>query len=140
MARWTKLWNDALRIGIPEIDDQHRSLLHLMDRLSALTARENAEKEKEIREIFCDLDTYAKVHFAFEEGILLGARIPILGRHRQLHESFNLTLANLHEEYQQEGPSEDLARKIHEFLGLWFRSHINEDDRHFSTLLPDLRP
>lgn len=55
-------WSDSYSVGIPEIDEQHKALFDLMERLhKAIAARQGSAA---CIEILKELVDYTRIHFA----------------------------------------------------------------------------
>ncbi len=67
-------WSDTLSIGIPEIDDQHRVLIDLLNQLHAAIREQRGRAE--CGEILERLIEYTRVHFATEESVMSVFRYP----------------------------------------------------------------
>lgn len=65
-------WSPSLAIGVPEIDDQHRTLFERAGRFAA--AVHGHERNARLEELFDFLAEYALEHFASEER--LGSLVP----------------------------------------------------------------
>jgi hemerythrin len=73
---------DNCLVGLPAIDDDHRQLVHTVNRIAA----EIEEGSYELCvELFGGLEAAAAAHFAREEEILERLRYPGIERHREYH-------------------------------------------------------
>jgi diguanylate cyclase (GGDEF)-like protein/hemerythrin-like metal-binding protein/PAS domain S-box-containing protein len=127
-------WNDNLATGLPEVDEQHKRLVHLLNRLvNSLVYRED---EREMSAIFEELADYAVYHFQTEEGIwhqyLAGD--PLEAEHKQLHEEFVPDLLRLKEE-ERNRPLHDVFEEVLSFLMQWLAFHILDSDRSMARIV-----
>ena len=60
-------WDTNFETGLELIDDQHRELVNILNRLAANLA--NLSGEVVLNEIFDELSAYADYHFATEEKV-----------------------------------------------------------------------
>jgi hemerythrin len=120
-------WDPSLAIGIPEIDEQHRSLFEQAARFDA--AVRSGVKGKEIQELFSFLAAYANEHFAAEERLMQEAGYPRLASHALEHAEFRRRLATLLPHWESEGDSTALLMAVSGFLMRWLREHIGASDR-----------
>ena len=120
-------WDPSLAIGIPEIDEQHRSLFEQATRFDA--AVRSGLKGKEIQGLFSFLAGYANEHFEAEERIMREAGYPRLASHVLEHAEFRRRLATLLPHWESEGDSTALLMAVSGFLMRWLREHIAASDR-----------
>lgn len=80
---WKIEWNDSMSVGIPEIDEDERRFLSLVDKLNdAIACR------MDITEIRLRLQTIvddSERHYPAEERLLRGRRYPNVGEHALIH-------------------------------------------------------
>ncbi|MHB8839410.1 MAG: bacteriohemerythrin, partial [Gemmatimonadaceae bacterium] len=67
-------WNESYATGIPQIDDQHKSLFKAVAALA--TAVERGDGASEYLRLVSFLDRYCREHFSFEEGCMERCRCP----------------------------------------------------------------
>jgi hemerythrin len=121
------LWNDKLSVGIGLIDEQHKMLLkHLADLSEAV---ENHHGAKEIATTLDFLVDYTEFHFGTEERHMRANDYPEIQHHLAQHAEFKRTLANLGEDFQEEGATRALAESIQTLLINWFLNHIELVDQ-----------
>jgi diguanylate cyclase (GGDEF)-like protein/hemerythrin-like metal-binding protein/PAS domain S-box-containing protein len=121
-------WSDALNLGLPVIDGQHRRLVDLLNavgdalRGDAGAAAANAAMQ--------DLVSHTELHFRTEEGLMGAYGAADLERHRQEHRVLLSDLRCLGAEI--EATSVMLALQ---HLKAWLVRHIDSLDREFTTEL-----
>jgi hemerythrin len=120
-------WDPSLSIGVPEIDEQHRSLFERAARFDA--AVRSGVHGAEIRELFSFLAGYANEHFESEERLMREAGYPRLASHALEHAEFRRRLATLLPHWESEGDSSALLMAVSGFLMRWLREHIAASDR-----------
>ncbi|WP_448187249.1 bacteriohemerythrin [Azospirillum sp. sgz301742] len=128
-------WSDALLIGIPEIDDQHRAFVTLVDRFQALS-QHHPSRDK-LRAILVDLMSYAEVHFIAEERHMRCAGYPRLVAHALKHHA---AAASIHALLAQDTGSIERYRFLANFLKTWLVDHIMGDDKAFGAWIERNRP
>ncbi len=126
-------WDPSLSIGVPEIDDQHRSLFDQAARFDA--AVRAGLQGREIRELFDFLARYAQEHFEAEERLMQEAGYPRLASHVLEHAEFRRRLATLLPHWESEGDSSALLMAVSGFLMRWLREHIAASDRAVGEFL-----
>ena len=117
-------WPGANLVGCPEMDDDHRPMLQLLDGLHEAMTRGRGGAV--IRAVLEELAEHETAHFAREEALMRCCEYPRLAEHYKLHQHML-------------GELEELRwRAIHGHLAIaydtmqamrrWIRCHINEDD------------
>lgn len=131
-------WNDNFNTGLPEIDEQHRNLVSILNVLAGHVAFR--ADSLQLTEVFDALMDYTVYHFRAEEKIW---KEYFQGdqdnrEHLAVHERFIETVRHLKEE-QQRKSSDELAREALDFLARWLASHILEKDRYMAYRVLALR-
>ena len=118
-------WNQALNVGIPEIDYQHRNLVSMLNALH--TAIEANEPREHLGEILEELDLYVANHFATEERLMARIHYEFLAQHKLEH----LRLAETVQEHRNAyARGEGTADEVMQFLIRWLLNHIAGADSH----------
>jgi methyl-accepting chemotaxis protein/hemerythrin len=128
-------WTDDLSVGVAEMDDQHRVLLRLLDRVARL--RDGGDPGSSPDRIVAQLADYARYHFAAEEELMARLQAPDLAEHRRVHATFVERLGT----FRRSGISwskEDIGRLL-EFLENWLSGHIRGTDRKYAEVHARLR-
>ena len=76
-------WDPSLAIGVPEIDEQHRTIFAEAARFDA--AVRAGVQGREIQELFDFLSRYAREHFEAEEQLMREVGYPRLASHALEH-------------------------------------------------------
>jgi hemerythrin-like metal-binding protein len=131
-------WNQNFETGIPEIDQQHRTLVDLLNQLvSHLAYRSDLPA---LNDIFQQLKDYTVVHFRDEERIWhqYFDGDPWEERHHQAHANFVDEVIRLKAE-EETKPIDDVVEDIVGFLTHWLALHIIESDRRYAKVVLALR-
>lgn len=110
------------------IDSQHKELI---DRINKLldSCEENDAKLAAIKTLDYLAD-YTVFHFGAEEELQKEIEYPGYEAHKEQHENFKKTIAELDEMLQEEeGPSSAFVEKVEENVIKWFYTHIEGFDR-----------
>ena len=118
-------WNQALSIGIPEIDYQHRNLVSMLNALH--TAIEAKEPREHLGEILEELDLYVSNHFATEERLMERINYEFTTQHKQEHRRLAETVQDYRNAFSR---GEDSAEEVMQFLIRWLLNHIAGADSH----------
>lgn len=126
MAIIQKTWNDSLRIGVPLIDLQHKQLLDQMDRL--IDEMKNKKDPQQIKSILGFLDNYVNNHFDYEESCMNLYKCPVGCQNKDAHAKFKKTLAEVHQQINQNRSLDMIASRVQNELLSWFVNHIKAID------------
>ncbi|MBI5900542.1 MAG: bacteriohemerythrin [Rhodocyclales bacterium] len=131
-------WNDSYAVGVPELDDQHRRLLELINQVGDDYGPRNAFTDGLFREVLSDLFEYTQVHFRAEEDHLRKIAYPGIEAHAREHGA--LTERVMEFILAAQGGTQD-RQAIHNFLLTWLVSHILEADMRYRDFMrAPLRP
>ena len=121
-------WDDNFKTGLPQIDDQHRVLVSLLNKLASHVAFRSGTLSLE--EVFDALTDYTIYHFKSEEAIWADvfADDHSMAEHLAVHEHFIQTLNTL-KVARKKAPFDQVAHDALDFLTRWLASHILEKDR-----------
>jgi hemerythrin-like metal-binding protein len=127
-------WNVNFETGIPIIDDQHRRLFELINRLASSLSRGDDAADLDV--VFGELATYAEYHFKTEEEVWRGALgdDPWFVRHCQSHGAFKPRVLELMAEKGEVNYEKALGDTLN-FLVNWLVFHILESDRHLGKVV-----
>jgi len=130
-------WKDTFKIGIAEIDAQHRELFFRLDRLE--TALRDGKGREMVFTTFQFLDNYVQRHFRAEEELQALYSYPHLLLHAAEHAAFKKRLNELEERLTVEEPSEKLATQIRALLTNWLISHVTNLDKELTGYINEAR-
>lgn len=124
-------WSEALSVGIPQIDEQHKTLVAMINQLSELTS--TAEKESVVPSVISRLIAYTREHFTFEESLLDRVSGEHARRHKGEHAAF---IAKIEDYVEACGsgytPYADLVEYLRDY---WLLQHIETVDKELGRLL-----
>lgn len=130
-------WNENFETGIEEIDNQHKVLVDLLNKLANALTHVHTYK---IEKIFDELAKYAEYHFYCEE--LIWQRYladPILeNKHKETHDSFLPKIL----EIKEKNKDLDFHRNVEEilvFLINWLAFHIIDEDKRYSIIMNEMK-
>ena len=124
-------WTEELSIDIPEIDDEHKHLIALINRLH--DAMSQGRGKQNLLDIFTELFEYAKTHFTHEERLMAQANYRGLASHKREHDFFTRKVVELHKRFV----AGELAITIEvlNFLKDWVVHHVRGMDKAYSPAL-----
>lgn len=119
------VWSDVYCTGIPIIDEQHRTIVSVINSLYYFI--ENDHGMEIIVPAFNMMVEYSHIHFKTEEALLRAAGYPALSAHIELHRHF---LENLKDSAHQAIVEHD-GMQLLKILKDWWLHHINQEDRRY---------
>lgn len=120
-------WQQKYEIGLPEIDEQHKKLAGLLNKVFDAAVTEKRDHNF-IKTILEEMEDYVKVHFASEEKYFKAAKYPKLKIHMEQHRAFEKKVAELRHEFSN---SFFDLRDVLDFVKNWFLEHTQGHDREF---------
>lgn len=125
-------WSDSYRIGLEEVDEQHRTLIDLMNDLWAIIAA-NAPLQ-DSRALLLRLERYTAEHFSSEEAMMEAIAYPKYEVHKQAHEQF---IGRLQAELARHDSGQKLSLDMLNFLRDWLVNHILVNDKEYAAFYAD---
>ena len=124
-------WNAQYSIGIDELDEHHRHLIFLLNKIYDIFVNEASVWELE--QTFDALTCYARHHFTTEESLMQKWNYPGFDVHRVLHSQF---IERLEEKRERFCSCEHrFAFELLTFLNSRLLSHILNADAKFGKFL-----
>lgn len=120
-------WSDDLSVGVHEIDEQHKILIVLINRLYEEVIVNNADIDI-IDEILGDLIDYTIVHFTFEEKLYHTLGYSEVETHHEYHTKLKHQLLII-----QKNTKENkylVNNELLMFLKKWLQHHIAVEDKN----------
>ena len=124
-------WNKHFNTGIKIIDEQHRNLVDIINRLAKSVAL--GSENVELNSIFDELVEYTVYHFQTEEAIWHKylSHDTLDADHKVIHQQFVTKVL----EFKAEQESNRLTKDILLYLAKWLASHILETDRYLAYIV-----
>jgi hemerythrin-like metal-binding protein len=120
-------WIDRFNLGIHEIDDQHKRLVSIMNKICS--ALNKGFGDGAVGDALDEMADYAKTHFTLEEKYFDAFHYPKTEEHKAWHREFNAKVQSLQE--QLKFGKKSLAIDTISFLGGWFIDHTQTFDRDY---------
>jgi methyl-accepting chemotaxis protein len=117
-------WGKDLEFGVPSIDNEHKKLMDLANRVYAMV--KTVDDPKVLTAAFSELRGYASRHFTQEEEFMVRIDYPETEEHRHQHQIFIERLDALAEDYRTGAPIRGID--VIGLLGSWWQSHIKGSD------------
>jgi hemerythrin len=112
-------WRDGFKIGVAQVDQEHRHLFTLVRALNLDSVDQTVE----------ELLDYVVTHFSNEQELMEKSGYPAFEQHLRLHEEFAAQVAD----FLGSGVewSEDRVQELRRFLNKWLIGHIMTHDLRF---------
>ena len=123
-------WTPDLNTGIPDIDEQHKQMLH---HINDFYEAANAKDKDRMSIVLFDLINSTLAHFQYEEALMEQAKYPLLEPHRRVHKNFIDKLMTLHEKLQTMETTDDIAVLLIDSLDGWLFRHIRINDKGYTN-------
>ncbi len=120
-------WNEELSTGIPQMDEQHRKLIDILNQF--YEAIEKGEKVQGIEALLRGAEEYTIYHFSSEEKFMEEIGYPELEAHRKAHQNLINEVRSAKEKHEQ--GDEKAIRELAAFLLSWLYTHIAKTDRKY---------
>ncbi len=121
-------WSDTYKIGIRSIDDQHRKLFDLINKLYQTYGQ--SKSRSELKKVIVELVDYTVYHFGFEEDIFKKINYPSTTKHIEQHKKFVQKVQDFKSKFDEGDVS--VALDIVHFLQDWLVSHIMKTDKSYA--------
>ena len=124
-------WRDEYSVHIREIDNQHKRLFTLLNKL--FDAKGSNQERETLAGILSDLVKYAETHFATEERLMKSYGYPDLASHIEEHEEFIRKVRDFQQLFEDGKVLLDLS--VLNFLLNWLKNHIQGSDKAYAPFL-----
>ncbi|MBN2062410.1 MAG: bacteriohemerythrin [Deltaproteobacteria bacterium] len=130
------VWNESLKVGVKEIDEQHKELFEYSNVL--MNAIKERREQNEVEKVVSFLNEYVKNHFRDEEKIMQEHNYPFLSFQKEQHENFIKYFKKVQNELKEMKESRAyLMFRIRLLVVDWLVNHTYKEDRHFGRFLRD---
>ncbi len=124
------IWSDALSVGDPEIDRQHRQWVDIFNTAHDRMLSDDSTGLSTIgMDALNKMIDYADTHFEYEEAYMKEIGYPNRSKHIQIHALFKNKLQRIKEDY--ENGTKLLNSEIIKIVKNWLLNHIQEEDKKF---------
>jgi hemerythrin len=131
----TLQWGSEYFIGVPEIDDQHKEFVNIINKIN--WAEEKAYPREIGARLIYELMKYAEFHFACEENLMYLHKYPGLDTQMNEHKKLLGVIKMKIGDFQSGKADYDSVTK---FAFMWLISHTTEEDRKFGKMIQNSKP
>jgi len=124
-------WNDSLSVGFEPIDEQHRRLVELINKLHSAMAQ--GKGSQTLSSVLDGLIDYVQTHFASEEAMMKINDYP--GYAAQKSQHIDLTRQVLELRSQFATGQTVITMDVMKFLKDWLVDHIQGSDKQLGAYL-----
>ncbi len=126
-------WGPSLSVGLDSIDEQHKKLVDLVNKL--FFAMSDGKASDILGNIFGELVTYTKTHFAHEEQLFAKYKYPDIAKHKEEHKALTDKALALQADFKSGKVS--MSREVLQFLKDWLSNHITKEDKKYGPFLKE---
>lgn len=120
-------WSKWMSVGIDVLDEDHRILIAIVNKLADESVRSRPEA---IGPILDELIDYTRQHFAREEAAMEAARYPAFAGHKVLHDRMTEQVDAYRHAFADD-PESLSGEAVFEFCAGWLARHILREDTRF---------
>jgi hemerythrin len=137
-------WDPELSVNIAEIDQQHKKLIGLINRLNEAMQPGNRDMFKSAMKelitqasVINEMVDYSQYHFSTEEGYMRRYEYPDYEKHKTEHEFFTQEVRIFKKDF--DNGKVVLSNKIMQFLKEWLGNHIRGTDKKYEPFFRERR-
>ena len=128
------MWSDSLSVSIAEIDEQHKGLVEMVNRVHDLLVSGESGRPQ-VLDVIEDMRRYSVEHFGTEERYMDQFEYPEAPAHKLKHQEFIDKVTEI-----ESGCANGacvLTMDILNYLSEWLVTHINDTDKKMGEFLKD---
>lgn len=121
-------WSPELSVGLQEIDEQHKVLVNLINKLFNEAILKKPDHAI-IDGVLTELTQYTIIHFAVEESLFRIFDYPDNDSHQQQHERLKSEVVKIQKKFK-DGTVVDI--ELMHFIKKWLKQHIMIEDKKYT--------
>lgn len=125
-------WTSSFSCSNEEIDEQHKKLIYIINRVSSIVVQEKYEISY-AREVFKDLEDYVTLHFNYEQNLMRIHDYPATREHIIEHDKLRFKIKDT--DLQVVSNHEEFFSGILIYLVDWVSNHIMETDKNLGIYI-----
>jgi len=131
------IWRDSLKIGVDEIDREHKELFERFNSFIEIVRDGRCLKEKidEIEKIFNFLGEYVVIHFKNEEKLQKESNYPDYEKHIKIHQKFKEEVKEFNKKILENREDETLIQKFAGKVAAWLVNHVADEDQKIAEFI-----
>lgn len=124
-------WSPMLAVGVQEIDDQHKVLVELVNKLN--DAMHAGQGKAALQGVLNELVRYTQYHFGTEERLMARHGYAAAAGHKGEHQKFIAEVSAFKKKFDSGNAM--ISSEIMNFLRDWLARHILGSDKAFAKSL-----
>jgi hemerythrin len=125
-------WSEALDVGVPSIDAQHKQLVERLTRIEE--GRKQAVPFEVMLPMLNDFYQHALEHFRYEEKLFVQYGFQEAERHKTVHNDLERLFLAFMEEYKAD-PEGIMSPAFINTVRRWLMNHITGEDKRMGAFL-----
>lgn len=117
-------WTTEFEVGIPEVDEEHRHLVELINGLHDIM--QMGADYVQVVELLGEIYSQIAAHFEAEEALMQASGYAGLAEHKEDHDTLLLDLRDIMDEVEDDGSFD--AGQLSTDLNRWFSDHFQTHD------------
>jgi hemerythrin len=130
-------WEDRYSVGIPFVDDQHKELIKLTNKLYKGCLGGEVVARAYFLTAVKGTVNYVKYHFNAEEKLMENVKFPEFAEHKRQHEDFVKQILEDTQSFQE--GKKFIPNVFVRFLKDWILSHIAVLDKRYASYILNLK-
>ncbi len=126
-------WSNTLSVGVREIDNQHKNLINLVNKLNR--SLQLGESKTHIGDVLSELINYTATHFKYEEDLFDQFGYQDTTKHKAIHKKLVSEVVGFQKDFEAGIRTVDMD--LMEFLIDWLVKHIKGTDRKYAQFMND---
>ncbi len=122
-------WKNEFSVGVQEMDDQHKKLIGMINRL--IEEQHTLTDPKTIAELLTDMTDYAQIHFRAEEYLMAEYGYDRKSQQEEQHKAFIDKTISFYS-VSDLGPN-ILSEALLDYLSIWLVNHILKEDMKYKV-------
>ena len=123
-------WEPGFNLGIEIIDEQHKKIVELINRLNIAVLNKDADLK--IKGLLDEMTDYADYHFKTEESYFREYHYPLLEEHMNQHNAFIEKVKDFKAKYEA---GQSITYRLMNYLRKWLTNHILDSDREYVDII-----
>lgn len=119
-------WNEKLDVGVHEMNDEHKGLLDLMNKLYDIS-KQKAPFSSQLQ-VLNDLKNATVQHFEHEEAYMEKIGWESASSHKYIHKGL---LESFSKHYDEAQKNSKIPEEFFDFLKFWLAAHIQGIDKKY---------
>ena len=116
-----------MSVKIPEIDEQHKRLVNILNQLHDAMAKRTGQQA--LNTLFNELIEYTVTHFQTEEKYMRGTFFPGFIQHKRQHDELTIQATSLKTRFERGEMC--ITLQLMDFLKGWLVNHIQGTDKQY---------